>query len=178
LEYKEYIILLRPRPDAATVGMDDDGAQRASTYPSSPATPPLAASCGWSAHTITPLTASPPSLCPRSWPSSDAASRTASLACITGLSRKEDGNLAGSGHGDDALRVAARAPEAELLRMHRGSGDGDAPPARWRSMRWEDARDDGAAILSPSQSLRLVLQRWMTRWMKGDPVPSRRDPVI
>uniref|UniRef100_A0A0E0DVB2 Uncharacterized protein n=1 Tax=Oryza meridionalis TaxID=40149 RepID=A0A0E0DVB2_9ORYZ len=28
LEYKEYIILLRPRPDAATVGMDDDGAQQ------------------------------------------------------------------------------------------------------------------------------------------------------
>jgi hypothetical protein len=28
LEYKEYIILLRPWPDAATVGMDDDGAQQ------------------------------------------------------------------------------------------------------------------------------------------------------
>uniref|UniRef100_A0A0E0PA71 Uncharacterized protein n=1 Tax=Oryza rufipogon TaxID=4529 RepID=A0A0E0PA71_ORYRU len=28
LEYKEYIILLRPRPDAATVGMDDDGTQQ------------------------------------------------------------------------------------------------------------------------------------------------------
>ncbi|EAZ12354.1 hypothetical protein OsJ_02246 [Oryza sativa Japonica Group] len=70
------------------------------------------------------------SLCPRSL-ISDAASRTASLACIVGLSRKEDGNLAGSGHGDNALRAAARAPEAELRRMRRGSGVGDAPPA-WR----------------------------------------------
>jgi hypothetical protein len=111
-------------------------------------------------------------------PSSDAAFRTASLACIAGLSRKEDGNLAGSGHGDDALGAAAGAPEAELLRMRRGGGDGDAPPTRWRSARWEDARDDDAAILSPSQSLRLALQRWMTRWTKGDPVLSRQDPVV
>jgi hypothetical protein len=28
LEYKEYIVLLRLWPDAATAGMDDDGAQR------------------------------------------------------------------------------------------------------------------------------------------------------
>lgn len=55
------------------------------------------------------------------------------------------------------MRVV-RALEAELLRMHQGRGNGDAPPARRSSVRWEDVRDAAAAILSPIQSLRLALQ--------------------
>uniref|UniRef100_A0A0E0PW03 Uncharacterized protein n=1 Tax=Oryza rufipogon TaxID=4529 RepID=A0A0E0PW03_ORYRU len=134
LEYKEYNVLLRPQPD-------DDGVQRSWHLLFLPGNttagrkPRLVQSYKHVVDSFAaPLTevdrdgssvqeARLLVLLPGRHRSLASKPSKNSFACIAGLSRKEDGNLAGSGHG--AAHGGGSTP-TELLRMRRDSGDGDS----------------------------------------------------